>query len=601
MKLFTSFIPQVQHVLIYGRWFTPSVVVLFLGLEMYGRKASSDVHDTVGAVVFMMILGGITIRHRANPIGWVKRLGAMTWLVARSGDRFKLELGPDLKGSPKLPRRLPLGYYLVVLALSVWLTAAATVWWFFPLGWRPQLVFVTYTGYLAVMSVLWGMIFVASLGGVYFPIMLLTRLARGEGQTDFKMSRRQLIFLVSYLAITTGAAWYLPIWPTLVFSALCWLSVVGLLLMPRRPAAVQLLWRYPGGWARCVSPRRFLLAATTVAVLLLTAIVVSASGGGLFGVTPDASATSMPLTIVMGNWLAWLTPGFLASMLSFVYLTWKNDPAQRRQPALAISGATEDLHKKLRRLARRNGWDIHFDTAEPHDVKLRLVPEKQSEALEFEPGWPLAVSLTDLEGKLVFERAARRDEIQLRRAFLRGLETLMKRAKNRTSAGGCGYWFAPHLWFIVGLTRDEVIGVDEEPAFLTEIVGPTYAEVFGLPVRQYVYGLLKGLQVDLIFMEDGVNHRTMVRLWRRLFELSDKSNGQRRAEDVHFQGMPKIRVLFHDFDVDEPFRSSKYPEPKFTPLGRLRVMHVFRDRGEHEEISDLPSSFDENPVPCLVG
>ena len=29
------------------------------------------------------------------------------------------------------------------------------------------------------MSLLWGLLFVASLGGVYFPIMLLTRLTRG--------------------------------------------------------------------------------------------------------------------------------------------------------------------------------------------------------------------------------------------------------------------------------------------------------------------------------------------------------------------------------------------------------------------------------------
>ena len=132
MKLFTSFIPQVQHVLVHGRWFSPSVVVLFAGLEMYGRQATSDVHDTVGAIILMMILGGITVRHRSNPIRWVKGLGAMTWFVARFGDRFKLELGPDLKGSPTLPRRLPFAFYLVVTALVCWVATAAGVWWLLP-------------------------------------------------------------------------------------------------------------------------------------------------------------------------------------------------------------------------------------------------------------------------------------------------------------------------------------------------------------------------------------------------------------------------------------------------------------------------------------
>ena len=600
MKLFTSFIPQVQHVLVHGRWFSPSVVVLFAGLEMYGRQATSDVHDTVGAIILMMILGGITVRHRSNPIRWVKGLGAMTWFVARFGDRFKLELGPDLKGSPTLPRRLPFAFYLVVTALVCWVATAAGVWWLVPGGWRPAFVQVSYIGYLAVMSLLWGLLFVASLGGVYFPIMLLTRLARGAAQADFRMSRRQLTFLTSYLAATTAAAWYLPLWPTLAFSGLCWLAVLGLQLAPAGPVAVQLLWRAPGSTrVMCISPRRLLLAVTTIAVLMLTGIVVSTAGGSLYGTVPEAA--SMPLTIVMGNWLAWLTPGFLASTMGFIYLNWKNDPATPRRPAIALSGVDEDRRKLVAGLAKANGWAAHFDRAEAHDVKLRLVPDAQSEVTEFDPGWPLAVSLQDLAGTLVYDRAKRRDEIQLRREFLKGLDTVLKGAKRRSSPGGCGYWLAPHLWFIAGLTRDEVTGADEEPAFLTEIVGPAYAEVFGLPVRQYVYGLLKGLQIDLIFMEDGVGYRKMVRIWRHLFELFDKSNGARRAEDIHFQGVSKVRVLFHDFDVDEPFRSTKYPEPKFAPLARLRVMHVFRDRGDSEELADNPFNTDASPVPLLVG
>ena len=486
MKLFSAVIPQVRHVLVYGRWFTPSVVVLFVGLEMFGRKATSDVHDTVGALVLMAILAGITIRHRANPIGWVKQLGALTWVIARLGDRFRIELGPDLKGTPKLPGRVPPVYHLVLLALSAWALLAGLVWWFFPGGWRAPLVTVSYTAYLGLMSILWGLMFVAALGGVYLPVRLLTRLAMGAGQTDLRMSFRQLTFLTCYLSAVTAAAWYLPLWLPFAFMGLFWLVVAGTLFFPTQNASVRLIWRSVGSsQVYSVSPRRILFDLIGICIVLLTGIVVSSSGGGfLHGIEPILREPSMPLTMMLGNCVAWLAPGFLLSAISFVLIVWLGDPARPRRPAFAISGVAAEFHRSLRKITRQRGWNLHFDRAERHDVKLRLVPENRSEVTEFEPGWPLAVSLADLEGKLLYERAARRDEIQLRREFLGGLETLMKRAKRHDSPGGCGFWFAPHLWFVVGLTRDEITGADEEPAFLTEIIGPTYEEVFGRQVRQ---------------------------------------------------------------------------------------------------------------------
>lgn len=601
MKLFTSVIPQIQHVLIYGRWFTPSIIVLFAGLEMYGRKASSDVHDTVGALVFMMILAVISIRHRANPIGWVKRLGAIMWHISKFAERYRIEFGPDLKCNPPLPNRLPFIYYGIVLALIAWISVVSLIWGYSPFGWRPLMVQISYIGYLAGMSILWGLLFIASMGGVYFPIMLLTRLARGEGQADFNMSRRQLIFLIVYLASTTGAAWYLPTWPPMLFALSAWIVTFVLQLIPSARPSVQLLWRHPlGTHVYSIPPRRFISAMTGFTVLFLTAIVMTASGGSLFGTTSEFSW--MPLTIVLGNWLAWLTPGLISSILAFVVLNWLNDPAGKHLTTISLPNVPTDLQERITKAAAQHDCVMRFDHPQPNDVSLRMVPEQQSEVLEFDPKWPLAVSYTDLLGHLVYDRASRRDVIQLRRQLLKGFEQLFHGAKNRHSPGGCGYWFAPHLWFVAGLTRDEVNGVDEEPALMMEMIGPRYAEVFSLPTRQYIHAMLKGLQIDLIFLEDGVTARSMKRVWRMLFDLADKApNGERRAEDNHFHGLTKIRVIFHDFDIDEPFKSSKYPEPKFSPLGRLRVMHVFKDRGDHEELSDMPNNFDATPIPYLVG
>src|SRR5262245_56515779 len=601
MNTFASVFPQLRHVLTHGRWFTPSVVVLFLGLEMFGRRATSDIHDTVGAAVLLLILVGIAFRHRANPIPWVKRLGAMTWFAARAGDRFKVDLGPDLRGTPHIPHRLPAGVFGVSLFLAAWTALAAVVWWYSAAGWRPYVVAVSYTLYLALMSLLWGLLFVASLGGVYFPIMLLTRLARRGRPGETQMTRGQLVFLGVYLSVTTAAAWMLPLWPMLAFAGLCWLAAVVVNLLPFRAGAAQLIWRSPRTRkVRSIPMRRLLLAFTTVVVLLLTALVMSAAGGRLFG-HPD-EANTMPLTTVMGNWLAWLTPGFLLSAGVFVFLAWRNDPARLGRPRAHLAGISESDQTAVARQLRHHGWDANFGEPGQNDVRLRVVHPEASEVHEFDPSWPLAVSRADLADEFVYTRMIRRDEIQLRRQLLRGLEKIFHEAKGRKSAGGCGYWLAPHLWFVAGLTRDEVTGGEDEPSFLTEVVGPAYGEVFTLPVRRYLYRLLKSVQVDLIFVEDGVSYRKLARVLRVLFEVYDKGAGRRRSEDVHFRGLTKVRVMFHDFDVEEPFRpSSKYPEPKFAPLGRLRVLHVFRDRGGEEELIEPPYSFDQTPVPNLVG
>jgi hypothetical protein len=285
----------------------------------------------------------------------------------------------------------------------------------------------------------------------------------------------------------------------------------------------------------------------------------------------------------------------------FIFLAWRNDPARLGHPVAHVAGVTETTRKDVAGDVTRHGWKVNFGEPNANDVRIKVVHPEASEAHEFDPAWPLAISRADLAGDFVYDRMARRDEIQLRRRFLRGLETIFNEAKNRTHTGGCGYWLAPHLWFVAGLTRDEVTGGEEEPTFLTEVVGPPYSEVFTQPVRRYVYRLFKSLQVDLIFVEDGIGYRKLARVLRVLFEVYDKGAGRKRSEDVHFQGLTKIRVMFHEFDVDEPFRSTKYPEPKFAPLGRLRVLHIFRDRGGEEERIEPPFSSDQSPVPQLVG
>ena len=235
-------------------------------------------------------------------------------------------------------------------------------------------------------------------------------------------------------------------------------------------------------------------------------------------------------------------------------------------------------------------------------MRIRLVEQIHSQAREFDPLWPLCVSLDDLrDGQILRTAIAARRNPKRAVCCCAALEKIFRYAKGRHFAGGSGYWLAPHLWFMPGLARDEMDEDREDAAaFLAQTVGPPYHEVLHRHVREYLYRLFRSLQVDLIFLEDGIDFRKLKKVLRIMFEVYDKSAGKRRAEEMQFQGLPKIKVLIHDFQLDEPFRSETYPEPRFEDLGRARILHIFRDRGDNEEYLEPPFDFSYTPVPLYA-
>ena len=203
----------------------------------------------------------------------------------------------------------------------------------------------------------------------------------------------------------------------------------------------------------------------------------------------------------------------------------------------------------------------------------------------------------------LLDRLTRRHEIQARRRIVTALERLFKRIGHRTYNNGQGFWVAPHFWFIVGLTRDaqeEEIDLADSP-MLSGTVGPAFHRVMPRAARHHFYELMRALHVDLIFVEDGVKFRRLVKVLRRMFEVYDKHAGRKPAEDIHFVGLTGTRVMIHDFQLDEPFKSETYPEPKYDYLGRARILHIFRDRSESEELVEPPFDFTRTPTPVLRG
>ena len=94
-----------------------------------------------------------------------------------------------------------------------------------------------------------------------------------------------------------------------------------------------------------------------------------------------------------------------------------------------------------------------------------------------------------------------------------------------------------------------------------------------------------------------VTFRNLERALRVLTELYDVHGGKRRAEELHFRGIPKVKVMIHEYEPGNPFRSDVYPEPKFDDLSRVRVLHIFRDRGGHEELIEPPFDYSSSPAP----
>jgi hypothetical protein len=332
--------------------------------------------------------------------------------------------------------------------------------------------------------------------------------------------------------------------------------------------------------------------------------VLTACGDRLW--TAPAGNESMPVTALLGIGLAWIGPGALGALLLQMTLGRIRDPARAAQPIARVTGLDNDeRRRKIRSVFSQHGWRVQFGRADSLAVPLHLV-ERAERSADAPPRWPLVATEGDLNDPALWQRLRRRHEVQLRRQLLSAMERLFKLAVPRGRRSGNGYWVAPHFWFIPGLMRDSQRDAEgdlefADQALLSSTVGPPYYRHIDRAVRHHLWMILRALQIDLLFVEDGVGFRRFRRVLRVLFEIFDVHGGRRIANEIDFRGLPGIRVLIHDFQFDEPFKSDVYPEPKYELLGRARILHVFRDRGGHEELVEPPFDASRSPAPALVG
>jgi hypothetical protein len=152
---------------------------------------------------------------------------------------------------------------------------------------------------------------------------------------------------------------------------------------------------------------------------------------------------------------------------------------------------------------------------------------------------------------------------------------LMRVATQMSFAEGSGFWFAPHIWYMWGMSRDT-----DEVDVIT--VGPPYHRVLSADARSHCHEVFQATAIDLVFIQDGVIAASAERVLAQLFDHFDVW-GVHPIEERHFRHMPGIRILVHDFEHGAPLAREGYREPSYESIGRARILHIMIDRGGDDD------------------
>jgi hypothetical protein len=582
-------------------WFSCGVLAILAGIELLGRHCQADWQDALLGIVLALLVAAITRRHMQRPLAWVDRLNLLGRGMQFLWRRYSCTVGIDLRGRPPLSYRVPGPLLVAVAALAIWTILMAVAARHFPSDARAIAVQVCYLVYLVSLMVLWAACLVGILVGIIPALMIHDWFAGTFTGPGRRPLWPELCTIAGYFIALTVAAVCLPLWVPFVFSVapLILLMLAGL---ARSLGDAQMVWRYKGRGSISVMPlHSWLTLQAAIFTLLAVDLGMTTCGASLVGF--DTGITTMPITMLLGKAVAWMTPGFLWCIIG--HLAWAKacDPARPYRPVLHLQGDLDPVNRRsILQFFHVRGWKIRTSHASPRplDVCVQLVRDPTPIAEDADVTWPMQVRALDLLDPDVYWRLERRLSVLQRRQLLAGIRKLFKVAARRKYANGTGYWVAPHLWPILGLCRDtdDDDFNDRDSTILSHTIGPHYRRVLAHAARHHAYQILSGVEVDMILVEDGVGFQRFRRVLRMLFEVYDIHGGRRRAEELHFVGVRGIRVIIHEFRLDNPFQSDVYPEPDYEDLGRARILHIFRDRDEHEEPADVPADDANQPVPA---
>ena len=563
---------------------------LAAGFEAYGRWSQNDGMDAVGVVGLAVVFVWFHGRHGE----WLGELWTDRWeprLRAWTAP-WRIRYGVDLRGAPELLSAQPRAWLLTWLGMMVataCIFATAQHW---PGDARVVLRQASGLVWLLVLSGLWGTLLCGSLflGFLMSTVLreqLLGLSARGRTMTAWAL----FCGGIACLALPLNAC-------LIALVSLGFVSAAtDLLLRPR----LRMIWcRADGDQSelRWSQGPYWSVAGNSALIALACAFVLLSSGDRLFG----SSADTVAITGLWGICFAKAST-FALGVLTFSSLLQlvgerSSDPARPAPGRVMIHNAQWRQFASLRRALAESDLKISFSSAKSAgsrarcDVEVRLDEEADPFELVLQREWPLGVASGQLADSRLHEILRRRVVIQRRRGFYRGLRRVMRAAGSREYEQGSGFWVAPHLWYLPAMTRDEDDGIPMA-------VAPPYRKLIARESRAHVHDLLRDLQIDLLFVEDGVGYRKLQRVFAQLFAFHDRQGPKPLQSRSFTNAVQGVRTVLHDFQVGTGHGQNKYPEPDYETLGRARILHVFRDRGGDEEKSLVPDTFDYLPMPVL--
>lgn len=444
---------------------------------------------------------------------------------------------------------------------------------------------VSYTLYLTLLAVLWSALALTALIGSRVAANWLAESGRGPGASV----HLPLLAFAGAWFVSLAALLFLP-----GIAALVALLLVGWLrgrALGNMPARSYLFCRRDSeGRPRAVPVHSYLRRVHTGMLALLALIVVISQAQRLW----LAEGPRSPFAFT--TWL-----GILATLSSLLLVARAGThfhrllggggipPEVPLTPTLWIrtpegaEGATDEwAHSEAwYGLARENGWLVLRD-GRPPEHEYDLVMGVASDPRRFTPRPPT----DEADARFQLER---RLHIVMRRRFHRSLQGLYKRLRAETPEEGSGYLFCPHIWLVPGVVRDVEPGqpTQQESGTLgaSGFYGPPYAAAFSHRVRRYMGGILRDLEVDIIYWEDAITWRDLRRVLTVAYEVHDQ--GRSPALERHFVGIPRVRVVIQE-EAAEPEPSRSWLEGgratfEHAAPGHARILLVLRDRGKDEE------------------
>ena len=307
-----------------SRWVTPNigftaaVAGTLVVIEALGRQSLTDLHDLLALIALFMLGVLVAGRHRRAPLGWVSALARFGERCLQSLKRHAFEIGLDLRGEPRVKRGAPPIVITVFGILIGWVALAAVFAGDCPRELRSFAARNFYLLYLTFLAIVWiGTILLTLLAGFLPYAMIHDSLVAAHTAPGRRPRNREWVAVSIYFFAVLFAGTFLPVWISL---ALCLVIVAGYLLLCRLPvrASVQFLWRRSGTVrVRSLTWSDWVTWEFAVVALALGALILTTCGDRLVGGTVGEN---MPITALMGIFLAWLAPGALGALFGQMML-----------------------------------------------------------------------------------------------------------------------------------------------------------------------------------------------------------------------------------------------------------------------------------------